>query len=55
LGRHGSPVLTAIALGTATWLVTVIAAFWLERRRLPGPAEKLLRRLTYGARAVARS
>jgi len=30
------------------WLVTVLVAVVLERTATPGPAERLLRRLSYG-------
>jgi uncharacterized protein len=30
------------------WLVTVAVAVALERRGLPGPAERAIRRLAYG-------
>jgi uncharacterized protein len=48
LQRHGRPLFIALAVAVVTWLFTVVVAFGLERRRRPGPAEKLLRRLTYG-------
>ncbi|MEV5981217.1 DUF418 domain-containing protein [Streptomyces sp. NPDC052114] len=49
-GRTGSPTLTAALTAVAAWLATVAGAALLQRRGLPGPAEKLLRRLTYGPR-----
>ena len=38
----------ATALGLLTWLLTVFGADALARRGRRGPAETLLRRLTYG-------
>ncbi|APU12761.1 MULTISPECIES: DUF418 domain-containing protein [Actinoalloteichus] len=40
----------ALALAVATWLVSLVLASWLDRRRRPGPADALLRRLSYGAK-----
>ncbi|MFE2181766.1 DUF418 domain-containing protein [Streptomyces sp. NPDC059455] len=48
--RTGSPTLTACLSAVLVWLATVAGAHLLQRRSLPGPAEKLLRRLTYGPR-----
>ncbi|WP_448331876.1 DUF418 domain-containing protein [Streptomyces sp. DSM 41534] len=48
--RTGSPTLTACLSAILVWLTTVAGAYALQRRSLPGPAEKLLRRLTYGPR-----
>ncbi|MGV9853922.1 DUF418 domain-containing protein [Streptomyces sp. NPDC003442] len=48
--RTGSPTLTAFLSAVLVWLATVAGAHLLQRRSLPGPAEKLLRRLTYGPR-----
>lgn len=45
--RTGSPLFTAGGCALAVWLLTVAGAAALERRGLPGPAERLLRRLTY--------
>lgn len=38
----------AYALAVGVWLLSAIIAVWLEQRGKRGPAEKLLRRLTYG-------
>ncbi len=38
--------------GVVVWIVTVVYAVILEKRGAPGPAEALLRRLTYGTRAA---
>lgn len=46
LGAHLSSW-SAAALGIAAWLATVAIAFALDRAGLRGPAEVLLRRLTY--------
>ena len=43
-------VAAASAIGAATWLLTVIAADVMRRFGVRGPAESLLRRLTYGPR-----
>ncbi|MDA3644750.1 DUF418 domain-containing protein [Saccharopolyspora indica] len=46
LGAHlTSATMAAYAVGA--WLVTVAAAYWLERRGIRGPAETALRRLVY--------
>ncbi|MBL0885467.1 DUF418 domain-containing protein [Myceligenerans sp. I2] len=46
LGQHLSSG-TMFLYATAVWGVTVLFAVWQENRGLPGPAEVLLRRLTY--------
>lgn len=46
--RFGSGLLTAVVIAVVVWLLTVVAATALHRRSRPGPAEVLLRRLTYG-------
>lgn len=46
--RFGSPMLTAIGIALLVWLVTLVGAFRLERLSHRGPAEAVLRRLTYG-------
>ncbi len=53
LGRHLSSWSMA-AVAVAVWLLTVVAADALARRGRRGPAEVLLRRLTYGAPAGGR-
>ncbi|MBO4236144.1 DUF418 domain-containing protein, partial [Pseudonocardia alni] len=40
---------TAAAVAVATWVITVVVAAGLDRAGRRGPAEALLRRLTYGA------
>ena len=51
LGRRGpSPLLTAVAVASAVWLASLAGAAALERRARAGPAERVLRRLTYGWR-----
>ncbi|MFP5073195.1 DUF418 domain-containing protein [Pseudonocardia nantongensis] len=47
----GSATMAVYAIGV--WLVTVAFAVWLERRGKPGPAETLLRRLSYRERRPA--
>ncbi|HIW60870.1 MAG TPA: DUF418 domain-containing protein [Candidatus Stackebrandtia excrementipullorum] len=41
----------ATVLATLVWVGTLVSAVWMERRGIRGPAEVLLRRLTYGRRA----
>ncbi|MFJ9785654.1 DUF418 domain-containing protein [Amycolatopsis sp. NPDC101161] len=43
-----SPTFTAAIAAMAVWLITVLAAYAMQRHAYRGPAEKLLRRLTYG-------
>lgn len=50
-GRLGAA--TAAAVAVATWVTTVIIAAALDRAGRRGPAEALLRRLTYGAGRTA--
>lgn len=40
----------AVVTGALVWVGSVLAASWFEARGRPGPAEALLRRLTYGRR-----
>ncbi|MDQ5856028.1 MAG: DUF418 domain-containing protein [Actinomycetota bacterium] len=47
LGSRLGLVETAV-LATVTWMVTLLLAEWTSRRSYRGPAEVLLRRLTYG-------
>jgi len=49
VGRLGAA--GAAAIGAGTWVVTVVVADALARAGRRGPAETLLRRLTYGRRA----
>ncbi|MEV0195594.1 DUF418 domain-containing protein [Nonomuraea sp. NPDC050691] len=49
-GRFGSPTVTGLVVAVAVWLATVLVARLLERLRYAGPAETVLRRLTYGPR-----
>lgn len=46
--RSGSPAVTGLVVAVAVWLVTVLIAVLLDRREQAGPAETVLRRLTYG-------
>jgi uncharacterized protein len=48
--RFGSPLLTSGACALVVWLATVLAADAMRRASYRGPAETLLRRLTYGRR-----
>ncbi|MEV6648818.1 DUF418 domain-containing protein [Amycolatopsis sp. NPDC051371] len=45
-----SPTFTAAIAAVAVWLSTVVAAYAMQRRAYRGPAETVLRRLTYGRR-----
>src|SRR5690606_24274798 len=45
--RSGSPAVTGLVVAVAVWLVTVLIAVLLDRREQAGPAETVLRRLTY--------
>jgi uncharacterized membrane protein YeiB len=46
--RFESRMITGLVIALLVWLVTVAAAWLLARRGRPGPAEAVLRRLTYG-------
>ncbi|MFC3491179.1 DUF418 domain-containing protein [Glycomyces rhizosphaerae] len=46
--RVGSPLLVSQVCALAVWALTVWAAYLAHRRGYRGPAETLLRRLTYG-------
>jgi uncharacterized protein len=48
-GKSGAPLATAAVLAIAVWTFSVYAAGWMEHRAYRGPAETLLRRLTYRA------
>ncbi|MFD2357184.1 DUF418 domain-containing protein [Nonomuraea ferruginea] len=48
--RLGSPTVTGLIIAVAVWLATVLLARLLDERGRPGPAEFVLRRLTYGPR-----
>ncbi|MCX4472621.1 DUF418 domain-containing protein [Micromonospora sp. NBC_01655] len=48
--RFGSPTATGLIIAVAVWLATVLIAHLLDKRGQAGPAEIVLRRLTYGAR-----
>jgi uncharacterized protein len=52
LGAHLSSATMAL-FAVGVWLVTVFAAYSLERRGLRGPAETLLRRLIYPRAALS--
>ncbi|WP_327033425.1 DUF418 domain-containing protein [Micromonospora ureilytica] len=48
--RFGSPTVTGLIIAVAVWLTTVLIARQLDKRKQPGPAEIVLRRLTYRPR-----
>ncbi|MDA2804677.1 DUF418 domain-containing protein [Nocardiopsis suaedae] len=48
LGSAPNPAATALASAVGVWSATVAAAALMERRGLPGPAERALRRFAYG-------
>ncbi|GLZ79372.1 hypothetical protein Afil01_41790 [Actinorhabdospora filicis] len=48
--RTPSPAFAGVVIAVAVWLASVLLARWLDLRGSTGPAEKLLRRLTYGRR-----
>jgi uncharacterized membrane protein YeiB len=53
LGQHaGTAIAFAIAVGV--WLLSVVIAAVMDARNARGPAERLLRRLTYGPHDPAR-
>jgi uncharacterized membrane protein YeiB len=47
-GSAASPTFAAAGCAIAVWVVSVVAAYLMHRRSHRGPAELLLRRLTYG-------
>jgi uncharacterized protein len=46
--RAASPTFAAAAAAAAVWLVSLVAAYLMQRWSYRGPAEMLLRRLVYG-------
>jgi uncharacterized membrane protein YeiB len=59
-GKFGAPLATSAVVAIAIWTFSVYVAGWMERRNYRGPAETLLRRLTYrapipGARQLSQS
>jgi uncharacterized protein len=46
--RFGSPMITGLVVALVVWLATVAGASLLDRRGRAGPAEAVLRSLTYG-------
>jgi uncharacterized membrane protein YeiB len=48
-GTTGAPLSTAAVIAIAVWICSVYVAKWMEQRAYRGPAETLLRRLTYRA------
>jgi uncharacterized membrane protein YeiB len=53
--RFGSPMLTAIAVGMVVWFLSLLGAYLLDRHCNRGPAEVILRKLTYGNKAAISS
>ncbi|OZM70939.1 hypothetical protein CFN78_22560 [Amycolatopsis antarctica] len=49
-GGTGSTTFLAAGVAVGVWLVSVLGAYLMQRRSYRGPAETLLRRLTYGPR-----
>jgi uncharacterized protein len=49
-GRFGSPTAAGVLIAVLVWLVSVLIAGMLDKRGQAGPAEAVLRRLTYGTR-----
>jgi uncharacterized membrane protein YeiB len=49
-GKFLTPSYAGAVIAVAVWLTTVVIANWLNRTGRAGPAEKVLRRLTYGPR-----
>lgn len=45
---HDFPIAGQMALATGVWLVTLLTAWLMERRGIPGPFEKLHRTMSYG-------
>ncbi|MFJ4776304.1 DUF418 domain-containing protein [Streptomyces sp. NPDC088762] len=54
-GGHAHPTAAVLVIAVAVWFITVLIALRLDDRGRPGPAETVLRRLTYGPRARRRS
>ncbi|WP_017596145.1 DUF418 domain-containing protein [Nocardiopsis potens] len=48
--RSSSPALASLGWAVGVWSATLAAAYAMQRRSLRGPAEVLLRRLSYGRR-----
>jgi uncharacterized protein len=48
--RFGSPMITGMGVALFVWIASLIGADVFDRRSHPGPAETVLRRLTYGRR-----
>jgi uncharacterized membrane protein YeiB len=51
---HGMGTTVAFAIAVAVWVVSLVLAAILDSRNARGPAERLLRRLTYGPHDPAR-
>lgn len=50
LPQYGNRAFIAFGVALGTWVSSVAAAWWLDTRGVRGPAERVLRRLTYGPR-----
>ena len=50
---HDWPIAGQMIFATAVWLVTLLAAWVMERRGVPGPFEKLHRTMSYGKDGLA--
>lgn len=50
--RTASPTFASADSATAVWLATLLGAYLMQRHSYRGPAETLLRRLTYGRRSA---
>lgn len=50
LGGPAGDAFVAAGIAVLTWAASVAAASRLEERGMPGPAERVLRRLAYGRR-----
>lgn len=51
---HDFPIAGQMALATAVWLTTLLVAWAMERRGIPGPFEKLHRTISYGRDGLPR-
>ena len=51
---HDWPIAGQMIFATAVWLVTLLVAWMMERRGMPGPFEKLHRTMSYGKNGLPR-
>ncbi|MEU8525846.1 hypothetical protein AB0C77_09640 [Streptomyces sp. NPDC048629] len=54
-GQNASPTAAALVIAATAWFLAVLIALRLDDLDRPGPAEAVLRRLTYGPRARRRA